>query len=116
MNTRKHKNDRRSVRYNRFLLVGIAGFFVLLVLVGGVMGRPIKPTPTTPTIQPTPTMTLPPKLSSDTLPVINVTNADQVASLAWMAHCGTGFGVTWSPDGKTLGLVGSGSAAGNVCL
>src|SRR5438552_18161345 len=88
---------------------------VLALIIGVISTPPVKPTPT-PTIAPTPTATLPPQLPNADLPVIKADNARQVVSLAWMAHCGTGLGLTWSPDGKTLALVGSGSVAGNVCL
>src|SRR5579859_7407046 len=96
-----------------FLVVALMFVIPLMFVMASV--KPVAPSPT-PTTVLTATPTLPPQLPSGNLPAIKADNARLVVSLAWMAHCGTGLGLAWSPDGKTLALVGSGSVAGNVCL
>ncbi len=103
-------NRYRYVRYNMYMLaLVLVPFFIFFILPGIRISTPSKPKPM---VYMTPTPTLPPQLGQVKLPPIALKNADQVASLAWMAHCGTGLALAWSPDGKTLALVGSGSALG----
>src|SRR5579871_187399 len=112
-NSMKLKARPRSpIRVYLSLLISIP----LLALIIGISSIPHPKLTPTPTIEPTPTATLPPQLLDADQPIIKADNARQVVSLAWLAHCGTGLSLTWSPDGKTLALVGSGSVAGNVCL
>src|SRR5260221_10369562 len=100
----KHKNNGRGrmARYNLYLALIV---FTPMLCIGSWIGISSIPTPTataTPTDPPTPT--LPAHLDGTPLAKIDAQNAPQVASLAWMAHCGTGLALAWSPDGKTLGL------------
>src|SRR5258708_31706790 len=115
--TKRKNRPANRYRYVRSNLTMVAlvlvTFFIFFILPGIRISPPSKPKPT---VYMTPTPTLPPQLGEVKLPPIALKNADQVASLAWMAHCGTGLALAWSPDGKTLALVGSGSAPGNVCL
>src|SRR5258707_5951431 len=107
-------NRYRYVRYNLTMLaLVLVPFFIFFILPGIRISTPSKPKPT---VYMTPTPTLPPQLGQVKLPPIALKNADQAASLAWMAHCGTGLALAWSPDGHTLALVGSGSALRHECL